>query len=98
MIKTDLTYCPPDVQKKTVGKWLPFTVVRGVDWRLNNFLVVKARKLWGSYGDLRFYWGKIKPSIFQGSHVFLPAECIKNSLKIHTLLIFFRSTSVLFLL
>ena len=54
-------------------------MVRGVDWRVNNFLRVKTtiKSCDGSYGGLEFHGGgKNKTFILQDSDMFLPEECI----------------------
>lgn len=89
-------------KRKAGGNWYLFTIVRSVEWRLNNFLVVKATSLnfsYESYEGLEFYQKKKKSHLFcrEGSDACLPAECIKNSLKFYLLLIVCGSTTLLLL-
>jgi len=54
-------------------------VVRGVDWRVNNFLRVKTtiKSSDGSYGGLGFHGGGKEQNIyFAGFRYFLSEECI----------------------
>lgn len=52
MIKIELTYCPPAVQKKRKRKFASI-VVRSIDWRLNNILTVKTTTLKSSSGSYK---------------------------------------------
>lgn len=71
-------------KRKAGGNWFPFTIVRGVEWRLNNFLVVKATSLnfsYGSYEGLEFYQKEKKKAIYFAERVLIHF-CLQNVLKI----------------
>lgn len=70
-------------KRKAGGNWYLFTIVRSVEWRLNNFLVVKATSLnfsYESYEGLEFYQKK-KKAIYFVEKVQMRV-CLQNVLKI----------------